>query len=271
MTDWPLTSRHSTELPRPGVWHSGDVQPLRRAFTFRGIAITETGSFPPAASERCWVYITLNAEIALTRRDDQGVCGVLRDGRARISVDSQWIWWALRRRHGARAPMKLSGSELIYTLAEHCATHGRSLLLLGASAETNRKAVDALRARHPHLNVSGFSPRMFRPGTPDEPAALAESLDTALATAADFVVLGFSPEKQYAMAAQLAPRLDGVSRGLLCFGGAIDMVSGRVKRAPVLWQRLGVESVYRILQQPSRLSRLFRLLPIVPQVLLGRY
>lgn len=242
-----------------------------RAIAFRGMAITETGPFPPAPAAQCWVYITLNAEIVLTRQGDPGVRDVMEQGRARISVDSQWIWWALRRRHGAQAPVKMSGSDLIYELAAHCAAQGRKLLLLGAGAQTNGEAVSTLRDKHPQLQVSGFSPRMFEAGGGEEAAALAESLDHALAAAADFVVLGFSPEKQYAMAAYLAPHLDGVSQGLLCFGGAIDMVSGRVKRAPVRWQRLGVESVYRILQQPSRLWRLFRLLPIVPQVLLGRY
>lgn len=235
------------------------------------MAITETRNFPPPAVSQCWVYITLNAEIALTLQQDPGMRALLDGGRARVSVDSQWIWWALRRRHGKEAPPKMSGSDLIYALADHCAAQDRALMLLGATAQTNRNAVCALRARCPGLRISGFAPRTFRPDTSDETAALAECLAAARADRPDYVVIGLSPDKQYRLAAHLAPRLDGSAHGLLCFGGAIDMVSGQVKRAPLLWQRAGLESLYRIVQQPSRLPRLLRLLPIIPQVLLGRF
>jgi exopolysaccharide biosynthesis WecB/TagA/CpsF family protein len=235
------------------------------------MAITEIHSFPPPASSQCWAYITLNAEIALTRREDPGVRALVDGGRARISVDSQWIWWALKRRHGARAPLKMSGSDLVYALAEHCVEHGRRLLLLGSTRMINGDAVRALQAKWPGLQISGFAPPSYCTDSDGETAALADCLAAAHASAADFVVIGLSPDKQYGMAAHLAPRLDGVTQGLLCFGGAIDMVSGHVRRAPVRWQRLGLEWLYRVLQQPSRLPRLFRLLPIVPQVLLGRF
>ena len=238
---------------------------------FRGIQITETVAFPPPSQRQCWVYVTVNAEVALTSPGNPPLQALLQSPRARVSVDGQWIWWALRRKYAARPLAKLSGSDLIHDLARHCAAHGQRLMLLGASAEANARAVQKLRQRWPTLDVGGHAPAQFVPGEASELAALDESLGAIRTTKPDYVVLGFGPDKQFGFASSLAAELDGIVRGLLCFGGAIDMVSGQVKRAPLIWQRCGLEGIYRILQQPSRLPRFLRLLPIVPIVAFGRY
>ena len=144
-------------------------------------------------------------------------------------------------------------------------------MLLRASVQSNSDAVHALRTRCPGLGIGGFAPRHFQPDTGEEAAAHDESLAAVSAFGADYVVIGLSPDKQYRLAAHLTTRLDCVTHGVLCCRDAIDMVAGQVRRAPLGWQRSGMESVYRILQQPSRPPRLWRLLPIVPQVLLGRF
>jgi UDP-N-acetyl-D-mannosaminouronate:lipid I N-acetyl-D-mannosaminouronosyltransferase len=59
--------------------------------------------------------------------------------------------------------------------------------------------------------------------------------------------------------------------GLLCFGGAIDLAGGLVKRAPRAWQRIGLEGLYRVWQQPSRLSRLFGVMRVLPLLVKGDY
>ena len=36
-------------------------------------------------------------------------------------------------------------------------------------------------------------------------------------------------------------------------GGSFDVFAGKVKRAPLIWQKLGMEWLYRVLQEPGRL------------------
>ncbi|PDV53164.1 lipopolysaccharide N-acetylmannosaminouronosyltransferase, partial [Escherichia coli] len=43
-------------------------------------------------------------------------------------------------------------------------------------------------------------------------------------------------------------------------GGTYDVFTGHVKRAPKIWQTLGLEWLYRLLSQPSRIKRQLRLL-----------
>ena len=56
------------------------------------------------------------------------------------------------------------------------------------------------------------------------------------------------------------------ARLLLGLGGTLDVLSGRVGRAPALWQRWGLEWLWRALRQPSRLGRLYRLPLFLAQV-----
>ena len=42
-------------------------------------------------------------------------------------------------------------------------------------------------------------------------------------------------------------------------GGTLDTIAGTVKRAPVFWQKLGLEWFYRLLCQPSRIGRMMKL------------
>lgn len=240
---------------------------------FGGVPITETESFPPADTfGPCWVYVTLNAEIALGLKHNSGLTSLLDSPRLRVSVDGQWLWWALRRKYPARTLRKLSGSDLIHDLAQHCAEQGRSLFLLGSTPWRNALAVARLRAAWPGLQVAGLSPPRFDARCPDDEGAVHRLIAARLRQVRpDFVVLGLGADKEHRFAALHADQLDGCVRGLLCFGGAIDMVSGEVRRAPRVWQRCGIEGIYRVLQQPQRLWRLVKVTRLIPRLAAGRY
>ena len=46
---------------------------------------------------------------------------------------------------------------------------------------------------------------------------------------------------------------------LIGLGGSLDVFAGAVKRAPEIWQKLGLEWLYRLLKQPSRIGRMAKL------------
>ena len=244
-----------------------DVGPLH----FGPFPITETQTFPPPTAAQCWAYLTLNAEIALSLSDNPALQQLIRSTRVRISVDGQWVWWALRRKYPRRALAKLSGSDLIHRIAAHCAVQGQRLLLLGSSAHANALAVQALRQRHPGLDVAGYAPPRYVLDGAGERVMVDTSLEAIQAHQPHYVVLGLGAEKEQRFALQTLPSLDGIVNGLFCFGGAIDLAGGEVRRAPALWQRTGVEGLYRVLQQPSRAGRFFRVLRVVPVLAAGHY
>ena len=58
----------------------------------------------------------------------------------------------------------------------------------------------------------------------------------------------------------MAKHQGNLSAGLMLGGGgSLDVFAGAVKRAPEAWCRLGLEWLYRLLRQPSRIKRMCRL------------
>lgn len=57
-------------------------------------------------------------------------------------------------------------------------------------------------------------------------------------------------------------RLSGSASPCVIYGvgGTYDVFTGHVKRAPKIWQNLGLEWLYRLLSQPKRITRQMRLL-----------
>lgn len=68
------------------------------------------------------------------------------------------------------------------------------------------------------------------------------------------ILLGMGMPRQERLAALLAQEL---SHGCLivCGGAIIDFIGQKVKRAPMLYRRLGIEWVYRLMQEPRRLFK----------------
>ncbi|MDH4393272.1 MAG: WecB/TagA/CpsF family glycosyltransferase [Aquabacterium sp.] len=267
----PAAPANAANAPPASSPHLVTANEAAATLRFGPFPITECQQFPPAAGPQCWVYLTLNAEIALSLEGNPTLQALIRSPRARLSIDGQWLWWALRRKYPQQPLRKLAGSDLIGDLAAHCARHGQRLLLLGSTPLANGGAVQRLRQRCPGLQVAGFAPSAYQPGHASEQAVLAQSLAAIAAWGPQYVVLGLGATREQRFAQALATGLDGRVQGLLCFGGAIDLASGQVRRAPALWQRTGLEGLWRVLAQPARLGRLLRVLRILPRLARGDY
>lgn len=195
---------------------------------------------------------TLNAEVLLLARRRSDFGNFLRHNI--ITVDGQWTLWATRWKYrDAVAVAKQSGYDLLQAAARACARDGRRLFLLGASTEANARAVERLAAEH-GCRADGFSPPYASFPFPEPVDALIHS--EVAAARPDVLVVGFGAPKQELWARDHAAWLTelGVSY-VLFLGGAIDMVAGKVPRAPRLVRRLGLESPYRLAQSPQRFKR----------------
>ena len=125
--------------------------------------------------------------------------------------------------------------------------------MLGASTEANARAVERLTAKH-GCRADGFSPPYAAFPFPESVDALIHA--EVAAARPDVLVVGFGAPKQELWARDHAAWLNelGVSY-VLFLGGAIDMVAGKVHRAPWLVRHLGLESPYRLAQSPRRFRR----------------
>jgi N-acetylglucosaminyldiphosphoundecaprenol N-acetyl-beta-D-mannosaminyltransferase len=148
---------------------------------------------------------------------------------------------------GDPLPERVAGIDLMQALFALAARNGYGVYILGARAEVLERAVEELRGRHPGLRVVGCRDGYFGP---EEDAEVAREIREARPDML-FVAIS-SPRKEYFLGEQ-GPGL-GVPFAM-GVGGAIDVIAGETRRAPRWMQRLGLEWLYRLAQEPRRLLR----------------
>jgi N-acetylglucosaminyldiphosphoundecaprenol N-acetyl-beta-D-mannosaminyltransferase len=161
-----------------------------------------------------------------------------------LLADGQSVVWASRLL-GHRLPERVAGIDLFERFLDLADRDSRTVYLLGARPEVLRAVEACIATRWPGVRIVGSRDGYFTDSDSDPIAA-----DIA-ASGADMLFLGMtSPKKEIFLATHAAhlgvPILHGV-------GGSFDVLAGVTRRAPVAWQRWGMEWLYRVLQEPRRL------------------
>ncbi|MDB5100490.1 MAG: glycosyl transferase, WecB/TagA/CpsF family [Cyanobacteria bacterium RYN_339] len=194
--------------------------------------------------------VTLNAEMAMQALQDEELAAVIRHCGL-VVPDGSGVVWALRR-HGD-VVQKVAGVDLVRAMAARAAQDGYSVYFLGGKPGVAQEAADKLAEQFPGLRVAGCRDGYFQPA--DEPALLDE-IRTARPDLL-LVALGVPRQEKWIVQHQKALGVP-VAMGV---GGSFDVFAGRVKRAPVGFQRLHIEWLYRLIQEPWRFQRMQSTLP----------
>ena len=144
---------------------------------------------------------------------------------------------------------RVPGIELAEALIAHASAQGLSVFLLGAKPGVAERAGEKLCEKYPGLRIAGCADGYFK----DDGPVLARLRESGARLI--LVCLGF-PRQELWMAAH---RGDVGPALMLGVGGSMDVFAGDVKRAPEAWCRAGLEWLYRLLSQPSRIKRLIKL------------
>ncbi len=162
-------------------------------------------------------------------------------------TDGRILLW-LTRLAGTPAPEQITGHDLLRVCAQLAAEQGQKILLLGGGPRVAERAAAVLRQRHPGLTVAGLEHGYFRPdGTTENEASLLEQI-RGFGPDYLFVALG-APKQDFWIERNLARLGVPVAVGVGC---VFDVLVGDIPRAPLLLQRLGLESVFQALIEPRR-------------------
>ena len=155
-----------------------------------------------------------------------------------------------------------TGVDALVHLARICEDHGKLLVLFGATNKRAERAASALRFEFPELRVVGIDPGHIKEINGklqlDESRLLGlHRLEPAV------LAVGLGCGKQEKFIDQYLEALPSV-RVAIGVGGAFDMISGHYPRAPHFFQRIGLEFLWRLLQQPSRFKRIWNASIVFP-------
>lgn len=144
---------------------------------------------------------------------------------------------------------RVPGIDLASNLLARIAGSRKRLFLLGAAPGVAELAAVNLQAAYPGLVVCGVHHGYFQ-----EDGPVADAIREARADLV-FVCLG-APKQEKWISANGAAAGAKLYMGL---GGAMDVFAGKVERAPEKFQRLGLEWLYRLAKEPSRVVRMSKL------------
>ena len=199
-----------------------------------------------------WV-VTPNLDILRRIVRDDGFRSLVSNATVRVADGMPLVWAS--RLQGTPLPERVAGSSMIGALSDALAEHGRSIYLLGGDPGAAQGAAAVLKARAAALKVAGtYCPPFGFESDEAEMNRIIESLDAADPDVV-FVALG-SPKQEH-----LIDRLRSIRPGTWWLGVGISFsfLSGEVRRAPRWLQKIGLEWVHRLVQEPSRLAKRYLL------------
>jgi len=186
--------------------------------------------------------------------------------RADLRVaDGMPLLWAARLQH-TPLPERVAGSNLIWSVSRAAAERARTVYLLGGDEGAAERAAAELCARFPKLVIAG----MHRPpfGFERDRAQMDAIVAELNRAKPDIVLVALGSPKQERLIDEL--RMSFPNTWWLGIGISFSFVAGMVKRAPLWMQRLGLEWVHRLAQEPRRLFRRYVIdgLPFAARLLL---
>jgi N-acetylglucosaminyldiphosphoundecaprenol N-acetyl-beta-D-mannosaminyltransferase len=198
------------------------------------------------------LVVTANVDHLMTLRHDEAFRDAYDAASLRLADGAPLL--AVSRL--CRTPLagRVTGADLMPTVAAAAERDGLRVFVLGGSPEVGAAAAARLRARHPALVLEHSSPPQgFDADLLEDRRAFAAL--QAFSPDIVFVCLG-APRSEKWVASHLHHLRTGA---VLCVGAAVDFVAGSRSRAPTLLQRLGLEWAYRLVQEPGRLWRRYLL------------
>jgi N-acetylglucosaminyldiphosphoundecaprenol N-acetyl-beta-D-mannosaminyltransferase len=161
-----------------------------------------------------------------------------------VSIDGMGIVWGARA-VGLPAKVRVTGVDLLTELLKVCAEEGFKPYFLGATTEVAARAAKRVRETHPSIQFAGVRDGYF---SPDQERRVVDAIRDS---GADCLFIGMPTPRKERFLATYRDELDVPF--IMGVGGALDVLAGHVQRAPARMQRLGLEWLYRVYQEPGRM------------------
>lgn len=149
---------------------------------------------------------------------------------------------------------RIAGIEFAHKIIEKCAKNGYTLALLGAKEEVLQRTKENLEKEFPGLKIVYSRNGYFNK---DEEELIKQDIQKS---APQVLLTALGAPKQEIFnreMKELSPQTLFIG-----IGGSFDVWSGNVQRAPEIWQKTGLEWLYRTLKEPQRFKRIFPTLPL---------
>jgi UDP-N-acetyl-D-mannosaminouronate:lipid I N-acetyl-D-mannosaminouronosyltransferase len=196
------------------------------------------------------IAVAINPEKILASIKDDKIKNVLLDADIRYldGIGAVKVAQAKLKRDINRIP----GCELWESLMQAAGKTKRSVFLLGADSTVVSNTKLKLEAQY-GVNIIGYSDGFFE----DDEAMI----DKLLSLQPEILTVAMGSPRQELFMSKC--REAGLNSFMMGVGGTYNVYIGTAKRAPQIWCDLGIEWLYRLVNEPSRILRQIKLLKFI--------
>ena len=151
------------------------------------------------------------------------------------------------RRRGYVQAKRVPGPDLMPAILNLSQEKGYTHYFYGSTKSTLEQLKKAVLSKYPKVKIVGMYAPPFRELTEEEDEKITRRINDS---GADFVWVALGAPKQEKWMYEHRGRVGGLMIGV---GAAFDFIAGTVKRAPMWMQKLCLEWVFRIMQDPKRM------------------
>ncbi|UNK18090.1 WecB/TagA/CpsF family glycosyltransferase [Paenibacillus sp. N3/727] len=201
--------------------------------------------------------ITANPIMVMAALDDPEYKKMMQNADL-IVPDGSGIVWAAGV-GGDPLTERVTGFDMLHELMKVGENYRWKFYLLGTTPEVIQEAAERLQMQYPAAIIAGYRDGFFGPEQDDE------VIEGIRAVSPDLLFVARGADTQEPWIARYKERL-GVPI-MMGVGGSFDIISGKSKRAPKVFQKLRLEWFYRLLKEPTRFKRMLALPKFAVKVL----
>ena len=162
-----------------------------------------------------------------------------------INADGQAVVWAARLL-GKNIPERVAGIDLMEKLIAVSAKKKYKCFFLGAEESVITKVVEKYSSLYSEDIIAGY---LYGYYSKEEENKIVKEI---VQSKANILFVAIASPKKEIFLNKYKEELKSINL-IMGVGGSFDVVSGKIKRAPVYMQKIGLEWLYRFLQEPKRM------------------
>lgn len=163
---------------------------------------------------------------------------------------------------GKPQAVRIAGCDLWLNIVQE-SYHEKTFYLIGSKQEVIEDTVKQLKSQYDGITIVGY-----RNGYINNDKERNALIQDVASKRPDVVFVAMGSPKQEILMTDMMKVHPAIYQGL---GGSFDVYTGRVKRAPLWWQKHNIEFLYRFLKQPQRYRREYYRLKFLAWMLMGKF
>ncbi|SFI07549.1 N-acetylmannosaminyltransferase [Tindallia magadiensis] len=202
---------------------------------------------------QCNLIMTPNPEMVMEAQRNEGLMKALNASDLVLADGIGLVIASKIKRKGIKE--RVTGIDTMDQILSYCHLHEKKIFLLGGKPGTCEQAALNINQKYANIKIVGTHHGYF------ENSETEEMIKMINLSGADALFAGLGFPKQEIWISENQHRLN--CKLAMGVGGSLDVYAGNVKRAPLIFQKIGLEWFYRLIKEPWRVKRM----AVLPQFL----